>query len=282
MEFFNFKENKNKAGIYNIINLINGKIYIGSTILFSNRYKHHLFLLKNNKHKNQHLQSSYNVYGKDNFKFIVVEIVNSKVVEEIRNIEQKYINEAIPNWEFVYNSLRNVSKIQGYAKDKIESNRKTSENRKKYYKSKEGQQLIRKFIKNREGKTYEELFGAERAAEIKKKISDNQRTAMSKENAKENLRQIFSGKTYEERFGVERAKEIKLKQSIGRKGKTVGDKHHKYRVINNVKLLSPDGIIYTKIEGVVAFAKKHNLKHGHLSNVLSGKRKSHRGWRLVD
>ena len=54
---------KNKCGIYMILNLINGKRYIGSSIDIYNRLHEHLHNLKNNKSHNNHLQNSWNKYG---------------------------------------------------------------------------------------------------------------------------------------------------------------------------------------------------------------------------
>lgn len=66
------------AGIYLIRNIINNKCYIGSSYHTDKREKEHFGRLYNNKHHNIHLQNSYNKYGKDNFKFYVIEIVDEK------------------------------------------------------------------------------------------------------------------------------------------------------------------------------------------------------------
>lgn len=55
------------SGVYQIKNLINGKCYIGSAVDIKRREAHHLSRLQNNKHYNQHLQHSWNKYGKENF-----------------------------------------------------------------------------------------------------------------------------------------------------------------------------------------------------------------------
>lgn len=72
---------KNKLGIYQIRNIINNKVYIGSTSDFKRREKDHLHDLEANKHHSYHLQKSYNKYGKDNFIF--------EILEEIKRIENE-------------------------------------------------------------------------------------------------------------------------------------------------------------------------------------------------
>ena len=56
------------CGIYCIENIIDNKKYIGLSVDVYGRKGKHFSLLKNNKHINDHLQSSYNLYGKDSFK----------------------------------------------------------------------------------------------------------------------------------------------------------------------------------------------------------------------
>lgn len=60
-------ENKLKSkGVYLILNLVNRKFYIGSTIVsFKKRFRDHKRKLTQNKHGNIHLQSAWNKYGAD-------------------------------------------------------------------------------------------------------------------------------------------------------------------------------------------------------------------------
>lgn len=44
-----------KCGIYKIINLINGKVYIGQTINYTKRKSRHFLLLKKGIHHNEYL-----------------------------------------------------------------------------------------------------------------------------------------------------------------------------------------------------------------------------------
>lgn len=62
--------------IYAIINLKNGKKYIGSTTNFSRRKYHHLNDLKNNNHHNIILQNSWNNNSPEFYKFIILERLN--------------------------------------------------------------------------------------------------------------------------------------------------------------------------------------------------------------
>lgn len=63
-----------KTGIYTITNIVNNKIYVGSTVVkFSTRKSQHLSKLRNNTHANRYLQYSFNKYGEDTFKFEVLE-----------------------------------------------------------------------------------------------------------------------------------------------------------------------------------------------------------------
>ena len=62
------------AGIYKIENLINGKIYIGSSVDLKNRWRQHLQYFVNDKHGNRYLQRAWNKYGAENFRFSVIEL----------------------------------------------------------------------------------------------------------------------------------------------------------------------------------------------------------------
>ena len=60
------------SGIYQIRNLINDKIYIGSAIDLKWRNRQHFSDLKYNRHFNKYLQRAYNKYGIENFIFEVL------------------------------------------------------------------------------------------------------------------------------------------------------------------------------------------------------------------
>jgi group I intron endonuclease len=55
------------TGIYQILNLIDGKIYIGQAINCQKRLKNHFEALRKGDHSNLHLQRAFNKYTENNF-----------------------------------------------------------------------------------------------------------------------------------------------------------------------------------------------------------------------
>lgn len=45
--------------------------------------------------------------------------------------------------------------------------------------------------------------------------------------------------------------------------------------------MDPNGKIYVD-KNISNFSRKHNLSQAHLSNVILGKLKSHKGWKLIE
>lgn len=79
-----------QTGVYIIKNIVNNKIYIGSSSYnINNRITVHKRFLKQNKHENSYLQASYNKYGKNAFIFEILEICNKEFCIER---EQYYLD----------------------------------------------------------------------------------------------------------------------------------------------------------------------------------------------
>jgi group I intron endonuclease len=103
-------------GIYQIANLNNNKIYIGSSINVYKRTKTHFNELKNGIHANIHLQNSFNKYHGNNFKFSILEYIEMKT--ELLSREQYWID--------IYQSYDqnigyNICKIAGNCLGKVSS-----------------------------------------------------------------------------------------------------------------------------------------------------------------
>lgn len=66
---------KDKSGIYQIRNLVDGKIYVGSAFNLLKRRAQHRCRLNSKNHGNCHLQNAWNKYGENNFVFEVLEFI---------------------------------------------------------------------------------------------------------------------------------------------------------------------------------------------------------------
>lgn len=74
-----------KCGIYCIISKIDNKKYIGQSISISERISYHFRELKHNRHTNRHLQSSFNLHGRTNFYYTILELCDSNKLTELEN-----------------------------------------------------------------------------------------------------------------------------------------------------------------------------------------------------
>lgn len=102
-----------KSGVYLITNTVNNKKYIGSSINLYYRFHGHKSSLLLNKHRNIHLQRSFNINGINSFKIEVLEFCDvNKLVEK----EQFYIDKMNPEYNIVRLVERNtpseISKIK--------------------------------------------------------------------------------------------------------------------------------------------------------------------------
>lgn len=62
-----------KSGVYQILNVVTGRIYVGSAVSLVNRWSQHRKDLERSKHYNVHMQKSYNKHGVDAFEYFVIE-----------------------------------------------------------------------------------------------------------------------------------------------------------------------------------------------------------------
>ena len=68
---------ENMGGIYQLQNLVNGSVYIGSAKEFCWRWGQHLDNLRRGTHTNPHLQRAFAKYGESNFEFGIVEVMGT-------------------------------------------------------------------------------------------------------------------------------------------------------------------------------------------------------------
>jgi group I intron endonuclease len=129
-----------KSGIYQIKNLTNNKIYIGSSVDIKARWAGHRSDLKNKKHHSKHLQRSWELHGSNAFEFMILEVVKDS--ELLLEREQHYLDTLRPyEREVGYNNCREAGRPTGY-KHSEETRRKMSETKKGHKHSEETKRKI--------------------------------------------------------------------------------------------------------------------------------------------
>jgi group I intron endonuclease len=81
------------AVIYQITNMLTGDFYIGSSVSFERRVWQHRYALRQNKHKNPHMQASWNKYGDESFVFEILEQVPDD--GNVLAAENKYLHKFV-------------------------------------------------------------------------------------------------------------------------------------------------------------------------------------------
>nr|YP_010835447.1 hypothetical protein QLP32_mgp14 [Perenniporia fraxinea]WFS78680.1 hypothetical protein [Perenniporia fraxinea] len=103
------KDQKEKTGVYCLVNLINGHIYIGSSTNLALRMRNYLntSFLKNKRNKNMPIIRALLKYGQDNFSVLIIEYVD---VKNLAFRETHYIIHLLP----YYNVLKQGYSSLGY------------------------------------------------------------------------------------------------------------------------------------------------------------------------
>lgn len=231
-------DNNDKGGIYKLVNLVNSKIYVGSAVNFEKRKKEHFDKLKCGNGVNKHLQASFNKYGRDNFIFEILEIVEDK--DKLIEREQYWIDK-----------LNVCDKNIGYNKrPKAESN------------------LGLKMSEESKLKMKNNFKGKHHSTETKEKLRQNNLGKKASQETKKKLSESHKGKT-SHMLGKHHTEETKRKVSESKKGKMIGDKHP------NVKLTCKQVVEIKKMlqEGKYAtdIAKIFNVSSSTIKQIKYGK-----------
>jgi group I intron endonuclease len=236
------------GGIYCIRNLINNKRYIGQAVNFRIRKNTHYSTLERNKHDNPYLQNAYNKYGKDNFVFEILEIIENM---DLLTIREQY-------WKDHFTQVYNIRPI-------VDSNRgiKWTDD----IKRKMGRGKIGKPLSN----------------EHKLKISH-----ANKGKPKPTRSIIHSKKISKSLTGRTLSEEHVNKISLALKGKTRTIEHNINNAKARIKPIVQIDIMTNEIVkvwegGSLDASQSLGLSATHIRNVCSGHRKSAGGynWRYL-
>ena len=271
--------------VYITENLRTGKKYVGSHTTND--------LNDNYLGSGQALKLSIKKYGKNNFKRTTLK--ECETILEARDLEAYYIKEYNTLSPNGYNISPKGGILFGLSCHSEETKNKIGLKSKKRLESQEERDKISLRFK---GKTYEELYGIEKSNELKLKrkyIFD--------------IYNPIKGKKKEDNpnFGSKRTEESKRKMSNSAKDKPKSEKHKKSLSIawekrkiehphsketlekmsksmlgknakNKYKLIDTNGNEFIT-NNLTQFSLQYNLQRTILSNVASGKRKHHKGWK---
>lgn len=252
MTYFNYNGLSESSGVYVIFNSHNWRIYVGSSKRFRTRWKDgHVRSLLLNKHSNKFLQADFNkckeLLGHDEFlEFHVLENMPRSTREERLKVEEKWIKVHFDGGKNCYNLSDKAISREGFGSfDPEETKRKHSEASKKLWQNpayREQQSKIQSV------KTKEQWQNSKfRADKIKG----------------------MTGAT-----GVPWTEERKIQESSRMKQATYAFKPGTF-VFKN-----PQGDIVT-IHNLTQYCQEHpELCRSGLSQLVSGRKKSYKGWTL--
>lgn len=107
-----YKQTLPPMGIYQIKNLINGKIFIGSSKNLHGKSNSYKFQLNSGLHMNRELQEDYTKYGEENFSFEVLDTLEPKddpaykYDEDLKTLEDLWLEKLQPFDEKGYNKIK--------------------------------------------------------------------------------------------------------------------------------------------------------------------------------
>lgn len=268
-------------GVYQIKCIINGKIYIGSGVDIYDRCEQHRRSLRRGDHVNAHLQAAWNKYGGENFEFTVLELTERS---DLLRAEQDWIDQTqsfkreigfnifetagspgdafVQTWEGFINPEGNEVTINNL----FDFCRKNNLDWPSMHRLAKGKSKLKSYkgwshknsVRQRDYiKTYDGFIDPD--GNLTRPITNL--AAFCRENNLDNTHMVAvaHGRLYSHR------------------GWTYQNDRENLGFKTYVGFIDPDGnkVIITNLE---AFCRDNNLQVVHMRQLISGIRKSHKGW----
>lgn len=266
-----WKDTTKISGIYVIYNKINKKSYLGSSNnIIKSRWKFHLYNLCKNKHANTHLQSAWNLYGKENFEFLIIESCDPK---NTRTLEQLYLNTCKTYQEMWYNNnwVVSGSQFSESSKQKHKNSQKKrwadSANRKK------ASEVAKKWFTDTDNK--QKFLDACKKQESRIKISNSRKKyLLEKENLnklKDNIKKYFQKSENKQKHSENKKQFYSDKENI---------KKHSEACRNKTIHIFENEITGEQFTGTrYDFERKYKLNN--ITLLLNGKLKTVKKWKHI-
>lgn len=107
-----YKQTIQPMGVYQIKNLTNGKIFLGSAKNLPGKLNSVKFQLENGSHPNRDLQKDFNEFGEQNFSFEAVDTLEPKedvtydYTDDLSTLEEMWLEKLQPFSEKGYNKKK--------------------------------------------------------------------------------------------------------------------------------------------------------------------------------
>lgn len=299
----NYNGHSNSSGVYQIRNLNNGKVYIGSAKLFKQRAAEHIRSLGKGTHHNKHLQGAFNLEGTDAFIFEVLEVVEGEQSDRLL-VEQGRLDMFADRWEECYNFDKKsfASSRSCFSKDPEKTRKLISENGKRLWSDPEFKQNAlskmkagastpeaKEKLRTKLVESWNSEERRKRNSEVHKarwaKMTNEERTIFSKEKGL-SRKEVVEKRSKTMKKNIDEARHVILEQRFKSIVETVDlwsveDIHSRAKLFKQANLLSPNGILYKDIKNLNAFAANNGMNSKEswkLQEVIEGVRWQHKGW----
>jgi group I intron endonuclease len=252
-----------KNVIYAITNVVNGKKYVGSATLFHKRKKDHLNRLKNGKHHSNKLQNAYNKYGKENFIFSIIEIVDTTDV--LIQAEQKWIDELKPEYNMTliaglnsHIGMKRSEETKKKISDGLKGKKLSEETKKKISDRLKGKKLTNKHKQNIK-------IGNQKSEKFKQALSNPDRLEKIKKTRLDNGGYVLSAE---------------IKKQIS---ETLKSKGLQSAISITIEKYSLDGELIEVYHSLTKAENANGLKRGRLGyNIIKNKKQIYKGfiWKI--